>query len=718
MSIANRRSTRAGRCALVVVVVVTAAVSLAPDPASAYPTANVEVEGRGWGHGRGMGQYGAWGYALDYGWSSPRILDHFYRGTRSGTLGETGPPNPVIDVELTAERDRSGWVSAPSGVDVPGAGRAAAWFAVRVGAGTWDLYAGTTCFDAQSRSTNAANKTATIVNRVNFLPVRATTGSITTTDDLLRPCRGTRRFRGSMFLLDSQAPRLTSPFDTINATLLVNSLPVESYLKGVVPAEIGSSAPLEAQKAQAVAARSFAAHPGRDRPGAAKLVDSVLDQVYRGFDAETAVTNSAIDATAGLIRRFTSNGAAAITEYSSSSGGYTAGGTYPAVADLGDDAFTCTGGAANILVGETTPDGTGVVRPPACRAGSTRVQLNARHRWRASVPVSAVESSYGVSGLQQVRPDTRTGQGEWGGRVLDLTIVAASGTRSSTGAEFSSRFTSYGVFSRWFVILGQRSPQPPTAAARGYWFAGADGGIFPYGDARWHGHAAGQPLNQPIVGMAATSTGLGYWQVAGDGGIFPFGDAGGYGSTGAIKLNQPIVGMAATKSGLGYWLVAADGGIFPFGDAGGYGSTGAMKLNQPIVGMARSASGNGYWLVAADGGIFPFGDAPGIGSLGAIKLNQPITAMASTPQGDGYWLLGADGGIFPFGTAPGIGSLPGRGITATARGMIGTTTGQGYLIATEQGQVVEFGDAPWLGEPATQLPGYASGSRGIARFGG
>ena len=74
-------------------------------------------------------------------------------------------------------------------------------------------------------------------------------------------------------------------------------------------------------------------------------------------------------------------------------------------------------------------------------------------------------------------------------------------------------------------------------------------------------------LNQPVVGIAATPSGRGYWLVASDGGIFTFGDARFHGSTGAIHLNSPIVGMASTPSGHGYWLVASDGGIFTFGDA-------------------------------------------------------------------------------------------------------------------------------------------------------
>jgi hypothetical protein len=74
--------------------------------------------------------------------------------------------------------------------------------------------------------------------------------------------------------------------------------------------------------------------------------------------------------------------------------------------------------------------------------------------------------------------------------------------------------------------------------------------------------------------------------VASDGGIFSFGDAKFYGSTGGIHLNQPVVGMAATSTGDGYRFVAADGGIFNFGDATMYGSMGGQPLNRPIVGMA------------------------------------------------------------------------------------------------------------------------------------
>ena len=82
----------------------------------------------------------------------------------------------------------------------------------------------------------------------------------------------------------------------------------------------------------------------------------------------------------------------------------------------------------------------------------------------------------------------------------------------------------------------------------------------------------------------------GYWLLASDGGIFAYGDAGFYGSHGGSPLNQPVVGIAATASGQGYWLVASDGGIFGYGDAGFLGSHGGSHLNQPMVGMAGNAA--------------------------------------------------------------------------------------------------------------------------------
>lgn len=121
-------------------------------------------------------------------------------------------------------------------------------------------------------------------------------------------------------------------------------------------------------------------------------------------------------------------------------------------------------------------------------------------------------------------------------------------------------------------------------------------------------------LTKPVVALLRTVTGAGYWEVAADGGVFSFGDAVFHGSLGNVTLAKPVVAAAVTPSGLGYWLVAADGGVFTFGDAGFHGGLSATALAAPVTSIIPSVTGNGYTLAAADGGTFTFGDAQYYGS--------------------------------------------------------------------------------------------------------
>jgi N-acetyl-anhydromuramyl-L-alanine amidase AmpD len=84
-------------------------------------------------------------------------------------------------------------------------------------------------------------------------------------------------------------------------------------------------------------------------------------------------------------------------------------------------------------------------------------------------------------------------------------------------------------------------------------------------------------LSAPVVAIIARPQGDGYWEVGADGGIFSYGAAAFHGSLGGVALNAPIVGGAATPSGEGYWLVGQDGGVFSFGDAQFYGAIEANK---------------------------------------------------------------------------------------------------------------------------------------------
>ncbi len=270
-------------------------------------------------------------------------------------------------------------------------------------------------------------------------------------------------------------------------------------------------------------------------------------------------------------------------------------------------------------------------------------------------------------------------------------------TPATTASDNGNQYQA--VFSNAAGLAATTNPATLTVLApstTGYRLVASNGAVSTFGNAGNYGSEADQPLNAPIVGMAATPDNKGYWLVGADGGIFTFGDAGYYGSEGGQHLNQPIVGMAATPDGKGYWLVAADGGIFTFGDAGFFGSEGGQHLNAPVVGMAATPDGGGYWLVASDGGIFTFGDAAFYGSEGGQPLNAPVTSMTATPDGKGYWLVAKDGGVFTFGDATFNGSASGQS-NAPVVGIVPTSNGGGYWLGAQDGGIFTFGNAPFNG---------------------
>jgi hypothetical protein len=189
---------------------------------------------------------------------------------------------------------------------------------------------------------------------------------------------------------------------------------------------------------------------------------------------------------------------------------------------------------------------------------------------------------------------------------------------------------------------------------------GYGGEVTGFGNTGTCGQVSTVISNARVVGVGSAQ--FGALLAAADGGVFAFCGAPFYGSMGGKPLNQPIVGIAATPDGKGYWLAASDGGVFGFGDASFDGSMGGKHLNQPIVGIASTPDGQGYWLVASDGGVFSFGDASFHGSMGGSHLNQPMVAIAGNPDGTGYWTAAADGGVFSFGDAPFLGSALGSGV--------------------------------------------------------
>jgi len=111
---------------------------------------------------------------------------------------------------------------------------------------------------------------------------------------------------------------------TDSGFLVVNKLPMDSYLRGVVPLEIGNrtSAEMAAVQAQAVAARTYA-YKHLNAARAFDMYATVQDQVYGGVDAEKPLSDSAIATTADIIVLY--NGQPITTPYHSTCGGSTAG---------------------------------------------------------------------------------------------------------------------------------------------------------------------------------------------------------------------------------------------------------------------------------------------------------------------------------------------------------------------------------------------------------
>jgi stage II sporulation protein D len=84
--------------------------------------------------------------------------------------------------------------------------------------------------------------------------------------------------------------------------LVVNELPLEEYLVGLINCEISSAWPMEAIKAQAVIARSYAMYQKQARRGALyQLESSVMDQVYEGCDVEDSRAARGVQESAGEV---------------------------------------------------------------------------------------------------------------------------------------------------------------------------------------------------------------------------------------------------------------------------------------------------------------------------------------------------------------------------------------------------------------------------------
>ncbi|WP_380167448.1 SpoIID/LytB domain-containing protein [Jannaschia sp. R86511] len=405
---ARRSSTRSVLLAVALGLAAAGLVGPAAAPAAAATT-DVVLEGGGWGHGRGMSQWGAQGRALA-GRSAADTLAFYYPGTTQAVR-----PRADIRVQVgvalsTAELAVSGGAQLRHVTSGATAGVS--------GDGVRFARTSTGRTQVQVRSGSGWQ-----VLDVAGFPATGVTGSVLLTSPQqlgLRLSGGAvQRYRGSMTLVPVSGNRLD----------VVNTLPREQYLYSVVAAEMPSWFEPAALQAQAVAARSYAWSNCSAGATHFDVRPTTTCQVYRGTSLtsaggsvtayESTRVRAAVDATAERVLQV---GTTVVrTEFSSSNGGWTAGGDGPSRADDFDG----------------------------------RDPRNANHRWTQTVPAATVERAWPrIGDLRSMRVLRDEGAGPFGGRVAELRVVGSAGTVDVSGEQAR---TALGLKSTLFDVQGARA---------------------------------------------------------------------------------------------------------------------------------------------------------------------------------------------------------------------------------------------------------------------
>ncbi len=261
----------------------TAAAATAPPTAKSGPV--FVLNGGGWGHGVGMSQWGAYGQAKA-GRRFDQILSYYYTGT---ALGDAPAPVSNRLRVLVADAVPAIMLSSTKPYTVVDA------TGVR-----YELPAGGVSIGPTlALPVGPDGELVPLLGPIQF---RASAGGFLT--------RGGLSYRGEL-RVNVTGKRLQ----------LIDVVSLESYLLGVVPGEMPSGWPLEALKAQAVAARTYAVgNLLKGRPY--DLYSDWRSQMYYGVGRELPATTQAVRETKGKI--VTYEGKVAQVFYFSSSGGRTA----------------------------------------------------------------------------------------------------------------------------------------------------------------------------------------------------------------------------------------------------------------------------------------------------------------------------------------------------------------------------------------------------------
>ena len=377
------------------------AVARSTEEVYAVPASRtLSVVGHGFGHGHGMSQHGAHGAALQ-GKSHQEILGFYYPGTELSQM--TGK----VRVLITGDTTDDVVVSPARNLRVRDLGAKRVYaLPVRAKVKRWRL---------------TVQRGRTVVQRFNgrWRPFRpggkrflAGDGQFVAAGPLtLWTPSGAKRYRGVL--------RAASPSKGSSARNTVNIVPMDAYVQGVIPAEMPASWHPEAVRSQAVAARTYATWSrNQNMQRYYQICDTTACQVYGGYDREHPSSNAAVAATTRQILTYA--GQPAFTQFSASSGGWTA---------------ASSGGAPYLPAQEDPYDG---------HSG------NPVHRWEKSVKAAVFENRYPRIGrLERIVVQNRDGNGDWGGRVGGVVLRGTKGSVTITGDDF--RWVA-GLRSRWFTI--------------------------------------------------------------------------------------------------------------------------------------------------------------------------------------------------------------------------------------------------------------------------
>jgi SpoIID/LytB domain protein len=452
MSLHPKRFSRALAAIVVLSIVLPAFSPVAPARANSLPPLGIVIRGHGFGHGRGMSQFGAFGWATKLGRSWQDIIAFYYgdNGRTLTTLNEADAaltPGGVMSVRLEAhDGKQTAVISDNATASWTGAtGTFGALVAQPVSGNTYNVYASTSavCPAASGVPNGFTLIGSRVAGPIDFVTTNGNNPAAVVPTDVLGLCEAptathkngrVRFYRGGL--------RATPDAKGFYRT--VNLLATETYLRGVVPRESpagwGDAADglgMNALRAQAVAARSYALSEARYTY--AKTCDTQNCHVYGGAGLRTigntstslledARTDRAIADTANYVVK-DANQRVVRTEYTSSNGGRTAGGVFPAKVDEGD-----------------------LAADPVLQS------------WSRMVSADALQKKYPSIGVFMSVATTHDGLGgDWGGYTTSVTITGTAGVVTRSGWNFRSDFS---LNAPWYGIE-HIVPADPAAAPVG-----------------------------------------------------------------------------------------------------------------------------------------------------------------------------------------------------------------------------------------------------------